>query len=84
VDGQRRLSCIGEVVLYPGCGGLNPELEDQFGALGSELLVFNHVQFAPAWRGFGIGVLFAGLAIQRLFGGCQAAICYPASLTNDR
>lgn len=45
--------------------------------------MLDHIQLAPTWRGFGLGVVLAGLAIQRLSGGCPAAICYPASLTNE-
>lgn len=74
------LGLIAETVLDPATGRLNPDLTDRLEPHGSRLLILNQVQLRPEWRGFGIGVLLAGLAIKRLSGGCQAAVCYPAPL----
>lgn len=74
------LGLIAATVLHPKTGGLHPDLEARLELLGSRLLILHHVHLSPQWRGYGIGVLLAGLAIKRLSGGCQAAICYPAPL----
>lgn len=74
------LGLIAATVLDPTTGGLNPGLEAGLEPHGSRLVVLHDVQLHPEWRGFGIGVLLAGLAIKRLSGGCQAALCYPAPL----
>lgn len=76
------LGYIGEVVLNPGSRGLDPALADRLECFGTRLLILNSVRLAPQWRGFGIGVLLAGLAMQRLSGGCMAAVCHPAPLAD--
>jgi hypothetical protein len=74
------LGLIAETILDPASGRLNPELADRLEPFGSRILILNRVQLANQWRGLGIGVLLAGLAIKRLSGGCQAAVCYPSPL----
>lgn len=77
------LARIGEVALDTGSGGLHPDLEDRLDGHGTDLLILDRARLVPAWRGYGIGVLLAGVAIQRLSGGCQAALCIPGSLIDD-
>lgn len=77
------LSYIGGAILVPGAAGLDPAFADRLECFGTGLLILNRVQLAPEWRGFGIGVLLAGLAIQRLSGGCVAAVCHAAPIDDD-
>lgn len=77
------LGLVAETVLDPATGRLNPDLAGRLEPHGSRLLILKKVQLRPEWRGFGIGVLLAGLAIKRLSGGCQAAICYPTPLDDQ-
>jgi len=71
------LGLIAETVLDPATGRLNPDLAARLEPFGSHLMILNQVQLSPEWRGFGLGVVLAGLAIKRLSRGCQAAVCYP-------
>lgn len=74
------LGLIAETVLDPHTGRVHPDLEAQLEPHGSDLLILDQVQLVPTWRGRGIGLLMAGLAVKHLSGGCQAALCYPSLL----
>lgn len=74
------LALIAETALDPRNCRVHPDLEARLEPHGSDLLILGQAQLAPAWRGRGIGVLMAGLAVKHLSGGCQAALCYPAPL----
>ena len=42
------------------------------------------MRLTPAWRGFGLGVLLAGIAIKKLAGGVRAAVCDPRPLPDPQ
>lgn len=77
------LGLIATTVLDGRSGGLNGDLQARLEPHGSDLLILHGIELKAGWRGHGLGVLLAGLAIQRLSGGCQAAVCYPAPLDRD-
>lgn len=81
LDGEdATLGRIAEVLFDPATGRLDPVLDAQLEPLGSRLLILKTVRLAPAWRGFGLGVLLAGTAIKKLSGGVRFAVCDPAPL----
>lgn len=77
------LGLIAATVLDTTHGGLARDLDDRLEAHGNDLLIIHELRLEPEWRGHGLGPLLAGLAIKRLSGGCQAAVCYPAPLDWD-
>lgn len=77
------LGLIAATVLDEHAGGLNRGLAARLEVHGNDLLIVHEIQLDPKWRGHGLGALLAGLAIRRLSGGCQAAVCYPAPLDWD-
>jgi GNAT superfamily N-acetyltransferase len=89
LDGQDAgLGRVGEVVLDFGDGGRSKgwqrDLMERFEPIGGDLLILNRVDLTPGWRGFGIGVLLAGLAMKRLSRGCQGAAVYPDEAAADK
>ena len=81
LDGEDAdLGLVAEVIFDPAAGGLYPRLDEVLQPLGSRILILSAVRLAPAWRGFGLGVLLAGTALRKLSGGARAGVCYPAPL----
>lgn len=82
------LGVIGEALLDVGDGGRSKgwhrDLMERFEPIGGSLLILNRVDLTPEWRGFGIGVLLAGLAMKRLSRGCQGAAVYPDQAAADK
>ncbi|MDN3351335.1 hypothetical protein [Actinomadura sp. DC4] len=79
-DEEADLGLVAGAIFNVRSGRLDQELDDLIEPLGSRILILNSVRLAPRWRGFGLGVLFAGTAIRKLSGGARAAVCYPAPL----
>ena len=66
LDGEdAELGRIAEVILDPATGRLDPTLDAQLEPLGCRLLILKSARLTPAWRGFGLGVLLAGIAIKK-------------------
>jgi hypothetical protein len=78
--GDADLGRIAEVILDPASSQLDPALDAQLEPLGSHLLILKTARLTPEWRGFGLGVLLAGIAIKQLAGGARAAVCDPMPL----
>ncbi|MFD9484096.1 hypothetical protein [Streptomyces sp. NPDC059991] len=80
---------IGEVVLDIGRGQWAAEFEAALAHPVGDLLVMDRVILQPEWRGFGLGPVLAGSAVQRLSNDCVAVVCEPGSadgreLTEDQ
>lgn len=85
LDGEdAELGRIAEVIFDPASGQLDPTLDAQLEPLGSRLLILKSVRLTPAWQGFGLGVLLAGIAIKTLSGGVRAAVCDPMPLPDPQ
>ena len=85
LDGEDAiLGRLAELILDPATGRLDPTLDAQLEPLGSRLLILESVRLTPAWRGFGLGVLLAGIAIRKLAGGVRAAVCDPRPLPDPQ
>jgi GNAT superfamily N-acetyltransferase len=81
LDGEDAdLGLVAEALFDPATGQLATELDELIEPAGDRLLILGSVRLAPAWRGFGLGVLLAGVAIKKLSGGVRFAACYPAPL----
>ena len=81
LDGEDAgLGAIAGTVFDARTGQLDPDLDDLLEPLGDRILILNSVRLAPEWRGFGLGVLLAGIAIKKLSGCVRAAVCYPAPI----
>ncbi len=74
------LGVIAEALFDPATGRLAAELDELVEPTGSRLLILDSVRLAAEWRGFGLGVLLAGTAVEKLSGGARAAACYPTPL----
>ncbi|MQS17645.1 hypothetical protein F7Q99_37020 [Streptomyces kaniharaensis] len=57
----------------------NEEFQKAIDMPVGDLLVLDRVYLAPAWRGFGLGPIFAAEAIRRLEGGCCAVAVEPGA-----
>jgi hypothetical protein len=66
-------------VLDLGTGEVLDEIKDSDNEpiWDRKILLCDQAKLAPEWRGFGIGPLLAGLAIDRLSSGCSMALCVP-------
>jgi len=81
LDGEDAdLGAIAGTIFDVRTGQLDPDLDDLLEPLGDRILILSSVRLTPGWRGFGLGVLLAGTAIKKLFGGARAAVCYPAPI----
>lgn len=79
LDGfDAELGHVAEVLF--GDGQLDPDLDEDLEAIGTQILILHHVRLAPSWRGFGLGPLLAGSAIKTLSSGARAVVVYPAPL----
>jgi GNAT superfamily N-acetyltransferase len=70
---------IGEVVLDVAEGEWDPAFEKALAHPVGDLLVMDRVILEPQWRGFGLGPVLAGAAIQRMSNHCVAVVCEPGS-----
>ncbi|WP_432190423.1 hypothetical protein [Streptomyces sp. Tue6028] len=70
---------IGEVVLDVATGEWEPAFEAVLGHPVGDLLFMGRVILEPAWRGFGLGPVLAGMAIRRLSQDCVVVACEPGS-----
>jgi GNAT superfamily N-acetyltransferase len=65
-------------------GDLTSDVYDHVSGGGSYLLILNSVRVAPAWRGFGVGVMLAGLALQTLGDDAACVATFPAPLDGSQ
>lgn len=72
------LEKVASTVLDPSTGSLADELEERIEPMHDQMLILNSVTLAPEWRGFGVGALLAGVALQTLAPGARLAVTYPA------
>lgn len=67
--------------IFGAQGGITAALEEHLEEpIGSRILLLNRVQLASEWRGFGLGALLVGVALNKLSIDAVAAACYPAPL----
>lgn len=74
------LEAVASAVLDPEAGDLKEEVEARLLGSGSSLLVLNSVTLGTEWRGHGVGVLLAGMALQVLGTDAVCVATYPAPL----
>jgi hypothetical protein len=74
------LEAVGSAVLDTRTGELADDLEEQIEPMGESLLVLDSAKMSKDWRGFGVGVYVAGLALRHLSAGARMAALYPAPL----
>lgn len=70
---------IGEMVLDVAAGEWDPVFEEALAHPVGDLLIMDRVILEPAWRGYGLGPVLAGVAIRRLSQDCTAVACEPGS-----
>lgn len=58
--------------------GLRSEVQDEFEVIGSELLIINRIELDEEWRGYGLGTLCVGLALQGMGLRDGLAVVWPA------
>ncbi|WP_198358370.1 hypothetical protein [Streptomyces fildesensis] len=68
---------IAEVLIDSDTGHFVDELDEDLAGFGSDLLVMDQVVLDKSWRGFGLGQVLAGEAINRLAPGAQVVACSP-------
>lgn len=72
-----RLVPIVDLLLDRDGTGLHPEIDERLHSTCSRLAILTWAELTPGWRGFGLGVLLAGLAMKHLSTGARGTICYP-------
>lgn len=74
------LSQIGAAVIDAESGELLEDLDEVLQGAGESWLILHSAQLQPPWRGYGVGALLAGIALQRLSMGAVLAATYPGPL----
>lgn len=75
------LSRIGDVVIDKDTGEFVEELDMRLlQGIGDHWLILHSAQLSAAWRGYGLGPLLAGIALERLSPGASLAATFPAPL----
>ena len=74
------LEHIGSTILNVADGSLLDDLDERIESFDERLLILNSVNLADEWRGFGIGALLAGAALEAMSPGARLAATYPMPL----
>jgi GNAT superfamily N-acetyltransferase len=80
---ESSLETVASTILDPVSGELVDDLEELLEGLDERVLILNSVLVEPDWRGYGVGTLLAGLALQTLAPGSRLVATYPAPLTDS-
>lgn len=76
------LEAVGGTILDVRRGDLVDDLDEEIEPSGDRLLILNSVTLSGEWRGYGLGALFAGVALETLAPGARLAATFPAPLTD--